>query len=120
MELFPSSGFAMTARAGRTRAPIRQEIETMPFKHRAVLRLAMLALPGLLISAAATAGDADRNADRTVGLGSHEPIVPPAPIGHRQPRAADLPAVSPKVGSDDWLNRLNRETNRKLQICRGC
>jgi len=48
-----------------------------------------------------------------------EPVVPQAPIGHRQPRAADLPAMSPNE-EDAWVNRVNRDTDRKLQICRSC
>jgi hypothetical protein len=49
-----------------------------------------------------------------------EPSLPQAPVGHRQPRAADLPATRQRDPSDEWLNRLNRETDRKLEICRGC
>jgi hypothetical protein len=44
----------------------------------------------------------------------------PAPVGHRQPRAAEIPANAPKNESDAWPQRLNREIDRKLQICRGC
>jgi hypothetical protein len=46
--------------------------------------------------------------------------VLPAPVGHRQPRAADLPAVIPKHPSDAWIERLNRELDRKLKICSNC
>ena len=41
-----------------------------------------------------------------------------APVGHRQPRARDLPAHNP-----DDLERLTEEdaaVDRKLTICRGC
>ena len=98
----------------------------MSIKHPRALRLAALVLTGLLISAGASARDADknpdRNTDRTVGSGarSEEPSVPQAPIGHRQPRAADLPAVMPRDSSDEWLDRVNRDIDRKLEICRGC
>ena len=90
------------------------------------LRLAALVLSGLLISAGACARDADKNpdqnTDRTVGSGtrSDEPTIPQAPIGHRQPRAADLPTVMPRDSSDEWLDRVNRDIDRKLDICRGC
>jgi hypothetical protein len=100
----------------------------MPIKHRAALRLAMLALPTLLIAGQAMARDLDRTnpaedstTDRTVGSGAgmDQPAVPQAPVGHRQPRAAELPARSP-TEEDRWLNQVNRDIDRKLQICRGC
>jgi len=96
----------------------------MSIKHRAALRLAALALPALLICGGALARDLDRsnrNEDRTVGSGAgmDQPVVPQAPIGHRQPRAADVPAMSPN-NEDRWLNEVNRDLDRKLQICRGC
>jgi hypothetical protein len=94
----------------------------MSFKHRVVMRVAALVLPGLLIAATAYAQTRAKDADRTVGSGVRavEPGVPPAPIGHRQPRAADLPPTLPRDGSDEWLQRLNHEIDSKLKICRGC
>jgi len=45
----------------------------------------------------------------------------PAPVGHRQPRAEDIPAEGPKKrDSDVQLERLNRALDGKLMICRGC
>ena len=94
----------------------------MSFTHRVMLHAAALVLPGLLLSAQAVAQTQSKEPDRTVGSGvrSEEPSLPPAPVGHRQPRAADLPATLPRGASDEWLDRLNRETDRKLEICRGC
>jgi hypothetical protein len=43
-----------------------------------------------------------------------------APIGHRQPRAADIPANRSSADDDAWLNRVNRDIDSKLTICRGC
>jgi len=45
----------------------------------------------------------------------------PAPVGHRQPRAADVPTtegrdVAPAPGSQ----RANRPYDSHLQICRNC
>lgn len=43
----------------------------------------------------------------------------PAPVGHRQPRAADLIELTP--GSPDSLDQENASVDRKIQgICRGC
>jgi hypothetical protein len=95
----------------------------MSFTHRVMLHAAALALPALLLSAQALAQEAQtKEPDRTVGSGvrMEEPSLPQAPVGHRQPRASDLPATRERDPSDDWLNRLNRETDRKLEICRGC
>ena len=45
----------------------------------------------------------------------------PAPVGHRQPRAEDIPAEAPKKrDSDAQLERLDRALDGKLKICRGC
>ena len=45
-------------------------------------------------------------------------LIGGAPVGHRQPRARDVPVQSPSE-----LERLNAEDaaiDRKLIICRGC
>jgi hypothetical protein len=45
----------------------------------------------------------------------------PAPVGHRQPRPADIPAEGQKKRDFDWqLERLNKAIDDKLRICRGC
>jgi hypothetical protein len=48
----------------------------------------------------------------------------PAPVGHRQPRPADIPvnpATKPaKDAYDIALDRLNRAADGSLRICRGC
>jgi hypothetical protein len=46
--------------------------------------------------------------------------VPEAPVGHRQPRASDIPANVPKDEFDTRIDRLNRKLDRDLQFCRGC
>ena len=46
--------------------------------------------------------------------------IPQAPVGHRQPRARDLPANVPPDPSDQRLQRQNRKLDRDLQLCRGC
>jgi hypothetical protein len=91
-------------------------------KRRVALPVAALVLPGLLIAASAAALPTHL-ASRAVGA-VHQAAPPskpwPAPIGHRQPRAANVPVKPVKTASDAWLQRLNRRTDRKLQICRGC
>lgn len=42
-----------------------------------------------------------------------------APVGHRQPHAADVPATT--MGPLDFLDQEDAEVDRKISgICRGC
>jgi hypothetical protein len=43
----------------------------------------------------------------------------PAPVGHRQPRTADVSGLAPQT--QDFLDRENADVDRKIQgVCRGC
>jgi hypothetical protein len=42
-----------------------------------------------------------------------------APVGHRQPRAADIPATD-KSAAEQLEEKMSAELNRRLRICRGC
>ena len=62
-------------------------------------------------------------------LSAQEQLTPPsrtrevgAPVGHRQPRVADIPStmMSNKSEAEILEERQNAEINRKLRICRGC
>jgi hypothetical protein len=47
--------------------------------------------------------------------------IPQAPIGHRQPHAADLPAATSKGAAQIRQDRQSeRKLDRSLQLCRGC
>ena len=48
--------------------------------------------------------------------------LPSAPVGHRQPRAADFPDEKNNPGNpNDALSKENAALDRKLKgICRGC
>jgi hypothetical protein len=47
--------------------------------------------------------------------------LPQAPIGHRQPRAADLPRETPKEATEMRQERKSeRKLDRSLELCRGC
>jgi hypothetical protein len=55
------------------------------------------------------------------GLGSGgPPLSSQAPVGHRQPRAADLPRNVPPDPFDLRLQQENRKLDRDLRLCRGC
>ena len=43
----------------------------------------------------------------------------PAPVGHRQPRAADIPQTD-KSAADALMEKQQADLNRRLRICRGC
>lgn len=45
--------------------------------------------------------------------------VPPAPVGHRQPRASDIKQTE-KTPAEIQEEKLQAELERKLKICRGC
>ena len=45
-------------------------------------------------------------------------LIAEAPIGHRQPRARDVPSQGP--GELERLTREDAAVDRKLVICRGC
>ena len=43
-----------------------------------------------------------------------------APIGHRQPRRSDVPGSAQASPEDAELQRLDKDIDRRLIICRGC
>lgn len=76
----------------------------------------------LLIPAAASAQDTTRSPNPAAvpsTTGSAVPDQREAPVGHRQPRAADIPADA-RNADDAWLNGLNRDVDKRLKICRDC
>lgn len=56
-----------------------------------------------------------------ISLAGHETATRPwsAPVGHRQPRAAD--AMTPTPNSPDFLDQENASVDRKIKgVCVGC
>jgi hypothetical protein len=87
-------------------------------KSHAAMRLMTVLLPVLLATAPAMSqSDSQKPRAEGSGLGSG---VPQAPVGHRQPKAADIPAERPKDAADAERERLDRELDAKLRICRNC
>lgn len=43
-----------------------------------------------------------------------------APVGHRQPRRADVPQHEAGSAGEQQQRQMDRELDRKLIICRGC
>jgi hypothetical protein len=47
--------------------------------------------------------------------------IPQAPVGHRQPRAGDVPSEKNLSNPDDAMNKEDAALDRKIKsICRGC
>ena len=47
--------------------------------------------------------------------------VPPAPVGHRQPRVSDVPSEKNLSDPNDPLSKENQALDKKIKnICRGC
>ena len=90
-------------------------------RHQTLL-LAALALSSLLCSASAGAQDAsaqDRRPAETTGSAAASGVWP-APVGHRQPRASDIPADTQRTAEQERQLQRDREIDKKLWICRGC
>jgi hypothetical protein len=52
---------------------------------------------------------------------SGQPLLPEAPVGHRQPRADQVPPDKNLMNPNDPLNQENAALDRMINgICRGC
>jgi hypothetical protein len=56
-----------------------------------------------------------------VAQGAASSTIPQAPIGHRQPRADQVPSGKTLTNPNDALEKENAILDRKMKsICRGC
>jgi hypothetical protein len=92
----------------------------MTSKSHAVLSFAATVLPVWLLAMEAFAQTASPSSGASRSDSATKSSVPQAPIGHRQPRAADIPTNIPKTEADLREERANRELDKKLRICRNC
>jgi hypothetical protein len=80
--------------------------------------IGLLALLVLFSGAEAIAQSGMKNSPsigQTMGGG-----IPQAPVGHRQPRASDVPNEK-NMNANDAMNKEDAALNKKLKsICRGC
>ena len=76
----------------------------------------------LLIQIGGSAGTAQTGSNTgTSGAANQLRSIPEAPIGHRQPRADQVPPEKNLGNPDDPLNKENAALDRKIKsICRGC
>ena len=84
-----------------------------------VISIALLALFDTSVAIAQTVGLGNRAAAPSTNTG---PQVPGAPVGHRQPRADQVPDEKSLLGDpNDPINRENAALDRAAKsICRGC
>jgi hypothetical protein len=75
----------------------------------------------LLIVSPAAIAQTGSNTGSSGAANQPRPMIPEAPIGHRQPRADQVPSEKNLGNPDDPLNKENAALDRKIRsICRGC
>jgi hypothetical protein len=83
---------------------------------KALLSMALV----LLIGAPAGFAQSGGNSTAVKNSGGGGGVLP-APVGHRQPRAADVPDEKNISNPNDFLAKENATLDKKLKsICRGC
>jgi hypothetical protein len=85
-----------------------------------ITTIAFLALIDTSVAIAQTVGS--RNPAPGPLMSSNQQSIPEAPIGHRQPRADQVPSEQNLMGDpNDPINRENAALDRMTKgICRGC
>ncbi|PPQ20593.1 hypothetical protein GA0061098_1006196 [Bradyrhizobium shewense] len=75
----------------------------------------------VLLGGAAAAQTGGSKGSTSGGSGGTSGSVLPAPVGHRQPRAADVPSEKNLSNPNTPANKEDAELDRKIKsICRGC
>src|SRR5258708_5186680 len=93
-----------------TRRPIMRHLITM---------IALLALVDGSAAIAQPAGP--RNPAAPPSVNSDQQMLPEAPVGHRQPRADQVPSEKNLMNLNDPVNQENAALDRMINgICRGC
>lgn len=84
---------------------------------REMLRSKLVAMMVLTLLSSGTAAVAQNQGTR----GAASPIIPQAPIGHRQPRPDELSSEKNLTDPNDPFDKENAILDKKLKsICRGC
>jgi hypothetical protein len=84
-----------------------------------MLRTKLIATMALTLLIGGTVAIAQTKGKGSSGAASS--TIPQAPIGHRQPRADQVPSEKTLTNPDDALSRENAILDRKIKsICRGC
>jgi hypothetical protein len=84
-----------------------------------IAAMALLALADTSAAIAQTAGS--RNPAAPLSMHSDQQLLPEAPVGHRQPRADQVPSEKNLMDPNDPVNQENAVLDRMINgICRGC
>jgi hypothetical protein len=84
-----------------------------------ITTIALLALIDGSVAIAQTAGS--RNRAAPLPRNSGQQLLPEAPVGHRQPRADQVPSEKNLMDPNDPVNQENATLDRMINgICRGC
>ena len=91
-----------------------------PIMRKLITTIALLALIDTSVAIAQTVGS--RNPAPAPLMSSNQQSIPEAPIGHRQPRADQVPSEKNLMDDpNDPINRENAALDRMVKgICRGC
>jgi len=89
----------------------------MHAKHDVAMRIMVMLLPALIFAMPAPSQGQNSPDSAKAAEQSKQPR---APVGHRQPTAADVPKDRPKDAAEIANEKRERELDAKLQICRGC
>jgi hypothetical protein len=89
---------------------------------RLIATIALLALVDTSMAIAQTVGSARNPSEPPASTNADRQSLPEAPVGHRQPRADQVPSENTLMGNpSDPINRENAELDRMVKgICRGC
>ena len=84
-----------------------------------MLRTKLIATMALMLLSGGTSAIAQNQGAGSSGAASS--TIPQAPIGHRQPRADQVPPEKNLIDPNDALAKENAILDRKMKsICRGC
>ena len=87
-----------------------------------IATIALLAVIDTSLAVAQTVGLGNSSAPPPQSTNPDKQLLPEAPVGHRQPRADQVPSEKDLMGDpNDPINRENAELDRMVKgICRGC
>jgi hypothetical protein len=91
-----------------------------------ITTIALLALVDTSVAIAQTAGSRNPaapppNPAAPPSTNPDQQLLPDAPVGHRQPRADQVPSDKNLMDPNDPVNRENAALDSKIKgICRGC
>jgi hypothetical protein len=90
-----------------------------PIMRKLITTIALLALVDTSVAIAQTSGS--RNPAAPLSTNSVRQLLPEAPVGHRQPRADQVPSEKSLIDPNDPINQENAALDRMINgICRGC